>query len=356
MKKYGVAIDIGTTTLTAGLIELATANEAAVFVDTNPQTKFGEDVISRLDYCIKHKTGLRQMHDAIISGINTAVAKIAKEAGIEIQSIEKLVVVGNTVMEHFFLRVPADSLAGAPYASGLQKGIIDTTADKVGLSLNKDVKVYLLPIVKSFVGSDLTAGVLYADLFGKSGMNILVDIGTNGEMALVSDKKFLVTSTAAGPAFEISDKGILGSEIIDIVSSLLAGGVIDKTGKLKTENEKITQNDIRRIQVAKAAIMAGMIALVNKAGLRFEDIENLYVSGKFGNLINKSAAIKIRLLPDIDKSRIKFIGNSAYKGAVLALCSESAMRKTEEIAEKAIHLSLFGRKDFQDEFVKNMSF
>lgn len=355
MKRYGVAIDIGTTTLTVGLIDLTNEKEIATFVQANPQVKFGEDVISRIDYCIKHKTGLLEMHDAVISGIKAAVAKLAKEAGAEALSIEKLVVVGNTVMEHFFLGVPADKLAEAPYASDLQKGIIETTADKVGLPLNKGAKVYLLPIVKSFVGSDLTAGILYTGLFHKHGKNILVDIGTNGEMALVSDGKFLVTSTAAGPAFETSDKGMHGSEIIEAVSAMLKDGAIEKNGRLKKEF-RITQHDIRRVQYAKAAIMAGMQALIKKAGFDFGDITGLYVGGKFGNFINKEAAVHIGLLPKIGLNRIKAAGNTAYKGAALALCSETGLKKTVDFAKKAIHISLFGRKDFQEEFIKNMEF
>jgi len=343
-KKYGLAVDIGTTTITAGLVDIAGKKEIASLIDFNPQAAWGQDVVSRLDHCIKNKNGLQELHNAIIKCINRLVERLLSESRLKKQDLEKMVIVGNTAMEHFFLKIPAASLAEAPYASGLPEGVIETK------------NIYLLPVIKSFVGSDLTAGILYTKLTGKKGANLLVDIGTNGEMALSSAGKLFVTSTAAGPAFEISDKGILGSEIIDIVSSLLAGGDIDKTGKLKTESKKITQNDIRRIQVAKAAIMAGMSALVNKAGLGFEDIDNLFVSGKFGNLTNKDAAIKIGLLPEIDNGRIKFIGNSAYKGAVLALCSESAMRKSEAIARKAIHLSLFGRKDFQDEFVKNMRF
>ena len=355
MKRFGVAVDIGTTTLTVGLIELETGKEAAVFVGTNPQTKFGEDVISRLAHCIKHKTGLLEMHDAIISGINTGIAKLTKDGNVDKADIEKLVVVGNTVMEHFFLGIAADSLAEAPYASGLQKGIIEITAEKTGLILNKDTKIYLLPIVRSFVGSDLTAGVLCTDLFGKSGVNILIDIGTNGEMALVSDEKFLVTSTAAGPAFETSDKGMHGSEIIEAVSAMLKDGAVEKNGKLKKES-RITQHDIRRVQYAKAAIMAGMHALINKAGFSFEDITNLYVGGKFGNFINKEAAVNIGLLPNIESDRIKAVGNTAYKGAVMALCSEEEFKKTINIAKRATHLSLFGRKEFQEEFVKQMSF
>jgi len=343
-KKYGLAVDIGTTTITAGLLDIAKKKEITSLVDFNPQSAWGQDVVSRLDYCIKNKTGLQQLHNAVIKCVNRLIERLLKESRLGKRDLQKMVVVGNTAMEHFFLKIPAASLAEAPYASGLPKGVIETKS------------ICLLPVIKSFVGSDLTASILYTKLTAKKGANLLVDIGTNGEMALSSAGKLFVASTAAGPAFEISDKGILGTEIIDIISSLLSGNAIDKTGKLKTENIRITQNDIRRIQVAKAAIMAGMLVLVNKAGLKFRDLDNLYVSGKFGSLINKDAAIKIGLLPDIDTARIKFIGNSAYKGAALALCSESAMKKSEAIAKNAMHISLFGRKDFQDEFVKNMRF
>lgn len=344
MKKYGIAVDIGTTTITAGLVDIAKKKEVAILIDFNPQAEFGQDVVSRLDYSVNNKAGLGKLHNAVIKCVNSLVEKLIKEKGLKKRYLEKMVVVGNTAMEHFFLKVHADKLYEPPYASGLPRGVIETKG------------IYLLPVIKSFVGSDLTAGILYTKLTGKKGANILIDIGTNGEIALSCRGKLFVTSTAAGPAFEISDKGILGSEIIDIVASMLENGIIDKTGKVKSENKKITQNDVRRIQVAKAAIMAGMKALIKKAGIGFGDLTNLYIAGKFGNFINKEAAITIGLLPDIDNNKIIFAGNAAYKGAVLALCSESAMRKTGPIAEKAIHISLFGRKDFQEEFVKNMGF
>jgi len=345
MKKYGLTVDIGTTTVTAGIIDVASGKELVSLVDFNPQAKFGQDVISRIDYCIKNKAGLGKLHNAITGCVKNMSQRLVKEAGIKGTEIKRRVFVGNAAMEHFFLKIPPGKLAEAPYVSGLPRGIIEAPG-----------KVYFLPVIKSFVGSDLTAGILYVKLLQKSGPSLFVDIGTNGEMALFSNKKLFVTSTAAGPAFEVSDKGLLGSDIINVVASMLADGIIDKSGKLLGAKSKITQNDIRRIQVAKAAITAGIKALMSKAGLDFKDLKNLYVSEKFGNLINKDAAIKIGLLPGINKNRIKFIGNSAYKGAVLALCSESAMKKSESIADKAIHLSLFARKDFQDEFVKNMRF
>lgn len=344
MKKYGIAVDIGTTTVTAGLVDLRAKKEIASLVDFNPQAEFGQDIISRLDYSTRHKDGLQKLHNAIMKCVNTLVEKLTKECGARKQDLEKMVAVGNTAMEHFFLKVPAVRLTEAPYVSDLSKGIIESK------------NIYLLPVIQSFVGSDLTAGILYTKILNRNKTELLIDIGTNGEMALNCKGKLLVTSTAAGPAFEISDKGILGSEIIEIVATMLKNGIIDKTGKLLAPGAKITQNDIRRIQVAKAAISAGMAALLEKAGIRPEGLDTLYVAGKFGNIINKQAAVGIGLLPGINPEKIKFVGNAAYKGAVSALCSNAELKKTEAIAEKAIHLSLFGRRDFQDKFVKNMSF
>ena len=369
MKRCGIVVDIGTTTVTVGLIDVALKKEIASLVDFNPQAEFGQDIVSRLSYSLKHKDGLQKLHNAIIKCINGLVEKLLKEKGLKKSDLRKTIVAGNTVMEHFFLKISAEKLCEAPYVSDLPRGVIEFK------------NVYLLPIIKSFVGSDLTAGILYTKLgtplgdtslrgvpigLSRKGARLLVDIGTNGEMALNYKGKLFVTSTAAGPAFEISDKGILGSEIIEIVASMLKNGIIDKTGKLLggDRHQKrclspcalITQSDIRRIQVAKAAITAGMHVLLKKAGIGFKDLSVLYVAGKFGNFINKQAAIDIGLLPDINPQKIKFIGNAAYKGAILALCSGNELKKTEKIAEKAIHLSLFGRKDFQEEFVRNMSF
>ena len=137
---------------------------------------------------------------------------------------------------------------------------------------------------------------------------------------------------------------------------MLKEGAIDKTGKLKTQNAPMTQNDIRRIQTAKAAIRAGMDALLKRARLALKDLSALYVAGKFGNFIDKHAAMQMGLLPDMDSRKIKFIGNAAYKGAVMALCSLDAMKKSKEIANQAVHVSLFGLKDFKEEFIKHMRF
>lgn len=366
MKRYGLAFDIGTTTVTGGIVELVNKKELAVSQELNPQSKFGEDIISRLDYCIKHKTGLKQLRDAIIGCINLIIEKLLRQGGVKKSDIEKVVAVGNSAMEHFFLEVPAEKLAHAPYVSNLPKDVIESAACKVGLALEGETKIYLLPIVKSFVGSDLTAGVLYTRIFkpapegrrpAKEGARLLIDIGTNGEMALAKGGELFVASTAAGPAFESTDKGVSGSELIEIVSGLLKNGIIDKTGRLlKTHNAKITQKDIRKVQLAKAAIMAGMLALIKKAGVGLKDIKNLYVTGKFGNFINKEAAINIGLLPKIGLDKINFASNAAYKGAAMALYSEDAMKDSGEIVKKAVHLSLFGRKDFQEEFIRQMHF
>ena len=343
-KRYGLAVDIGTTTITAGLADIAIKKELSSLIDFNPQARFGADIISRLDYCVKNETGLQELHNAVVACVNRLIEKLLKEGRIKKSDVIKMIVVGNTAMEHFYLNVPAEKLSEAPYVSILPKGVIEAK------------NVWLLPIIKSFVGSDLTAGILYTRLFKKSGPELLIDIGTNGEMALAVKGNLFVTSTAAGPAFEISDKGILGSEIIDAISSMLKNGIIDKTGKLKEENKKITQNDIRRIQLAKAAIMAGMLALIKKAGVGLKDIKHLFVAGRFGNYLNKEAAINIGLLPGIELSKIKFVSNAAYKGAILALYSETAIKESEEIANKAIHLSLFGDNFFKEQFVEKMGF
>jgi len=343
-KRYGLAVDIGTTTVTAGLVDIAAKKEAASLVDFNPQARYGQDIISRIDYSVNNKNGLQKLHNAITGCVKQLVEKLLREKRLKQQDIERMVVVGNAAMEHFFLKISAEKLIEAPYVSTLPKGVIKTG------------NIYLLPVIKSFVGSDLTAGVLYTGLLEASSANILVDMGTNGEIALAYKGKFFAASTAAGPAFEISDKGISGSGIIETVSTMLKNGAIDKSGRLKAKNEKITQNDIRRIQLAKAAIMAGMAALIKNAGIGLKDIKNLFVAGKFGNYINKEAAINIGLLPAIGAGRIKFVGNAAYKGAIAALCSDKELKKAEAIASKATHLSLFARKDFQEEFVKNMGF
>jgi uncharacterized 2Fe-2S/4Fe-4S cluster protein (DUF4445 family) len=348
MKKgYGIAIDIGTTAVTAGLWDLERKKEiAGPLIEFNPQSRFGPDVVSRIDYCLNNKNGLHQLHKAVRTGVNRLIERLLKQARLGRKDLARTVIAANTAMQHFFLKAPVEKLAQAPYSSVLPKGVIEAEGG-----------VYLLPTIKSFVGSDLTAGILYTGLLSGKSANMLVDIGTNGEIALTHNGRLFVASTAAGPAFEPKDKGTSGSKLIEAMAAMLAKGLIDKTGRLlKVPCPGITQQDIRKVQVAKAAIISGILALIRNARLGLRDIRNVYVAGRFGNYLDKKAAVRIGLLPDIAVGRIRFVNNAAYKGAALALCSKTAMEKCEWIAKKAVHIGLFGRKDFKEDFIKHMGF
>ncbi|MCP4334570.1 MAG: DUF4445 domain-containing protein [Gammaproteobacteria bacterium] len=418
---YGIAFDIGTTTVVGYLINLETGATLACISGLNPQTVFGGDLISRIGFAAEKPTHVKKLHQRIATFLNDLSERACDQAGITRAEICQVSVVGNTCMHHLFLGIDPTPLGSAPYDPVL-KAPHRCSARECGLRLHENAQAYLLPIIAGFVGADTVAMILSANLGSRTGNIIAADIGTNAEVVLKTDQGLAACSSPAGPALEggqirdgmraafgaidrvsagqdivihtIGDApalGICGSGLIDAVAVLLDLGIIDKTGRLHVEPEAeptqaiaarlrngedgvpefvlvwaadsgnhldivLSQGDIRQLQLAKAAIMSGVQALLREADLEGDNIDTFLLAGGFGNYINIRNARRIGLIPDLADERIHYIANAAGLGAQIALLSDRCRVEAEKIALETRHLSLAGLPGFQKMYLGAMGF
>lgn len=383
---YGVALDLGTTTLAFYLIELSTGRELDRFACLNPQAVFGGDVVSRISACAEGH--LSDLFALVRDRTSEVLKTFADKHGIP--EISRLTVCGNTTMLHLFKDTDASPLGVAPFTpafSGTQK----FSGETLGLPARE---VVLLPNIGAYVGADISAGLLAVKL-GAGGAELFADIGTNGEMAVRANGKFLCTSTAAGPAFEganiscgmggvpgaidrvwtesgevrfrtlggISPAGLCGCGLVDAIRVMLELGVIDETGAFLegesfriAENVAVTQKDVREFQLAKSAVCAGLKVLMRRAGVEPSDVVRLCVAGGLGFWLDPVSAEKTGLIPSGLADRIEVVGNSAGAGAKLCLLSADNLRECERIAETCEVVDLSEDPDFMDEYIGNMTF
>ena len=356
MKKgiFGAALDIGTTEIKGSLLNMKSKKELALGSVPNEQRGFGPDVITRLQFATTQKEGLKELNKRTISAINKLLDKLAKKASVNKKDIKRIVAVGNSVMYHIVLMVKPDLLAQAPFMPAETK-MQEKNAGEMGISAGGTFK--FLPNISGFVGSDTLAAILVTEIHKKTRHSLIIDIGTNGEIALGSKDKILVASCACGPAFE--GRHIrTGSRAIDLIAVLLSKGAIDKTGRLAAgEKAHLTQQDVRGIQVAKAALRAGVEILMSKLALDIKDIRRLYITGRFGTSINIRNAKNIGLIPSgIPDKRIVFLEDGALSGAKKVLSKPKAEKEISGILSICEHVELHKDKDFQDIFAASMSF
>ncbi|NLL52430.1 MAG: DUF4445 domain-containing protein [Peptococcaceae bacterium] len=420
---YGLAIDIGTTTIVAYLLNLTDGKVIARHALTNPQQGAGADVLSRIAYAAENPEGLSQLQTMVIDSLNQMILNMCQEKGIKPEQIYQAVAVGNTTMSHLFLGIDPTYLAPAPFIPGFRQAVTIKAAE-LGLNILDNGIVTLLPIVAGYVGSD-TVGVMLAGRIDElKGIHLLVDIGTNGEMVLVGKGRILTCSTAAGPAFEgagikfgmraaegaieavkidgdvhleiigeekTKARGICGSGLIDAVAEMYKAGIITPEGRMPTtksaldklppalrervlnnngnrefvlvwkeqsatgENISLTQKDIRALQLAKGAILAGIRILMDRLEVKVEDIDQIFLAGAFGNYISKESALEIGLLPKVSPAKVQSMGNAAGNGAQMALLSSAEMVKAMFLAQTAEHVELSAAKDFQNEFLNALT-
>jgi uncharacterized 2Fe-2S/4Fe-4S cluster protein (DUF4445 family) len=418
-QSYGLAFDIGTTTVAGWLIDLNSGKIIAGQAKTNLQNLYGPDVIARINHAATVE-GLDNLHGRILDTLNPLIGELLKEGTVAYQHIYEAVIVGNTAMAHLFLGVPPVFLGRAPYVPAFSREQV-ITAKEARLRLLPTCQVTILPNIAGFVGSDTVGVMLATDIEQRPGICLAVDIGTNGEIVLAGRGRLLVCSTAAGPAFEgarikygmraasgairnvsintdgvcvsviddINPVGICGSGIVDAVAELLKVGVIEPSGRFvstevaqtmpKTLRERVrrgsdgmefilvkassgiedivlTQQDIRELQLAKGAIFAGIQILLKELGASEEEIAEVLLAGAFGNFMKLESALTIGLIPRVDPTRIKGIGNAAGTGACMALCYQGMFRKAVGLAGRAEHIELSDHPDFQDKFVEALGF
>ena len=417
---YGMAFDIGTTSIVGTLLHLETGEELAAVGSVNPQTVYGGDLMSRIAYAQFDEKKLVALRAKVLNAINGFIKEACGEAGVSRDHVYKIVVVGNTCMHHIFLGVDVTYVGLAPYAPVVSDGIV-VCAGELPLKAAPNAQICLLPIVAGFVGADTMACVLATRIYESDELRALVDIGTNGEVVMGSRDRLMACSAPAGPALEgaqirhgmrgamgaveavgIGDDvhcsvigsvraiGICGSGLIDACAKMTRAGVMDGSGRLRprdrerlppalaarlrtadagaefvlvwdadagrSEDVTLTQGDIRQLQLAKSAIYSGIVLLQRVMEIDDADLAELMLCGGFGNYINTESAVAIRLLPKLPLDRISYVGNAAHLGAQMALLSERERTRAEELAQRIEHVALAARPDFQDIFVDGMSF
>ncbi|MGI9304425.1 MAG: ASKHA domain-containing protein [Gammaproteobacteria bacterium] len=417
---YGMAFDIGTTSIVGNLIDLHTGEQLAAVGGVNPQAVYGGDLMSRIAYAQFDEKKLSQLRGKLLIALNDFIMQAGAEAGISPANIYKVVVVGNTCMHHIFLGVDVTYVGLAPYAPAV-RDLLVYPASELPLKTTPRAQVCLLPIVAGFVGADTMACVLATRIYESEEIRALVDIGTNGEVVMGSKYKLMACSAPAGPALEgaqirhgmrgamgaiekvdINSEvhchvigsapaiGICGSGLIDACAKMIDAKVMDARGRLrkrdrealphamqarlidgahgcefvlewqedagKDEDITITQGDVRQIQLAKSAIYSGIVLLQKVMDVSDGQLAELMLCGGFGNYISTASAVKIRLLPPLALDKISYVGNAASMGAQMALLSETERLRAFELAQQIEHVALAARPDFQDIFVDGMEF
>ncbi|NLG26311.1 MAG: DUF4445 domain-containing protein [Chloroflexi bacterium] len=418
----GIAFDIGTTTVVGYLHDLETGAQLAVSSLLNPQTRYGDDVVSRIEYASRSSETLATLQQEVVGALNTIIANTTHSAGMRATDIEALTVVGNTTMQHLLLGINPSALAQAPYVPVTSDAARVRAAD-LGISADPEALLWVLPNIAGWVGGDTVGVILSTGAHLQEHPALALDIGTNGEMAMGSRERLVTCSTAAGPAFEgahlscgmraadgavdrvsidgdvhwhtignSAPRGLCGSGLVDLVAQMLRAGIIDNTGMMRSAEDlrsdgheplaarivqengrrlfllasaaegagghavRVSQRDVRELQLAKGAIRAGIEILLSELGLKHEDVRTVFMAGAFGNYISPESALAIGLIPRFPNAEIVPVGNAAGSGAKMALLSLSARKEASRIQHETDYLELSGRTDFQEQFADAMVF
>jgi uncharacterized 2Fe-2S/4Fe-4S cluster protein (DUF4445 family) len=420
MLKFGLAVDIGTTTVVSTLLELESGERLASVSSLNPQSVFGGDLMSRIAFAQFNPRNLRKLHTRIVGLLNQQIEALCEQSGVLAKWIYKVVVVGNTCMHHLLLGIDPSYVGLAPYAPVMRHALTLPARD-LFLKIAPEARVCLLPLVAGFVGADAVAVALATRIGERAERRIAVDIGTNGEVLLGSRDRLWACSAPAGPALEAAQirhgmrgargaidrvtvdddvrvhtigesepLGLCGSGLIDLVAGLLDAGVIDWTGLVQLERRDalpprlaervvlrgeerqvivvregeagapreivLTQDDVRQVQLAKGAIGAGVIMLQRVAGVPDADVAELMLAGGFGNYVSIPSACRLGLIPSLPPGRIRYVGNAASLGAQMCLLSERERERAATVAARIEHVSLAAHPDFEEVFVDAMNF
>ncbi len=393
-RNFGLAIDIGTTTLVMDLVDVNSGKTLDTLAALNSQVKRGADVISRISYAALAPQNAVELRSLVLETLNGMIGRILSKNRVSPGSVYEIVVSANTTMNHLLLGIPVVTLAVAPYHAVFSR-LPALSSRQVGFAIHPQGKVYLAPNIKSFVGGDIASGLLASRLSSKRGNFLFIDLGTNGEIVLKAGPQIVTTSTAAGPAFEgmnIScgmpalpgaiykaeegrtiktytlgnkpSRGVCGTGLIDLVAIFLERGRISPRGAIQGAEKKIrvkrnivlTQEDIRQMQLACAAIKTGIRMMLKANHLSERELDGIYIAGAFGSYLNIKNSMAIGLLPRVDESKLVFIGNSSLAGARLLLISAPEREMIEPLTQKIRYVSLAANPEFQDQFIKALEF
>ncbi len=409
---YGVAVDVGTTTVVATLMDLSTGSAAAVASNLNGQAPFGADVISRIGRTRSDETAAAELQRTVVETINGLLADVYGQAGVERDRVYETVVAGNATMLHLLLAVDPHAIAMAPFVPAFREPL-DMPAAALGLDIHPEGRVQLLPSIGAYVGADIVAGIQATGLTREPELRLFVDVGTNGEIVLGSSERVLASAAPAGPAFEgghtscgmraadgaiegvvidgghvelqvIGDapaRGICGSGLIDVVAQLRLARLLDPTGRLARAEEVtghpladrlvdiegvrafalegdvvLTQKDVRELQSAKGAIATGIGALMDAASVTPGELHQVLLAGSFGTYINPMSARIIGLVPPVPVERIVAAGNAAGEGAKMALVSFREREMTFDLLRRVEYVELSGAPGFNEAFLAALAF
>lgn len=404
---YGLAVDIGTTTVAVSLIELSTGAVRAEEGFVNPQKAFGLDVLSRIHYDMEHTNGVLELRRVIVERLQKAAEEMVKRANVALDAIYEVVVGANATMLHALLGIPLKNLGTAPYSSVFTQPLT-VLAKELGFSLHDQTRLYCIPSVSTFIGGDIVSGVLASQLDRAEDTALLVDIGTNGEIVLSQKGRMYSCSCAAGPALEgmniscgmraepgavehvtLGDEGVqlqtisnlppvglCGSGLLEAISQVVEKGIVGKTGRIASEsalvdtdadgkrrvvldgerNIYLTQSDIRQVQFCKGAILSGILTLMQRLGLEEQEIDRVIVAGQFGKHLNPESLTGAGLIPASLKERISYIGNSSMMGAHLCLLNQNERRRAEEVAKNIEYIELSVSPGYEKLFTKCLQF
>jgi len=408
---WAVAMDIGTTSNVVWLVDLISGEVMAQKADYNGQIARGEDVISRIIYASKNEDGLEELQRLVLETFNRLLEEAAEERGINRDEIYKAVVAGNSTMLHLFAGIPPETIRLVPFITVVNQ-LPPFEAHEIGLRINPAATVDCLPGIASYVGADITAGVISSGMCeDEQKLTLFVDVGTNGEMVLGDCTWLIACACSAGPAFEgagvvdgmratagaieevwvdpetykatyrvIGDekpRGLCGSGLISLMAEMFVAGVIDKSGNINLDLDTdriregehgseyviawgdtaetgrdivITNVDLNNLMRAKAAIYAGFSILARSVGLTLDVVERVLIGGAFGQYIDVEKAIQIGLLPDMPYDSFQFLGNTSVRGAYMALLSREKRERIAEVGEMMTYLELSADNTFFDEF------
>jgi len=411
---YGLAVDVGTTTIVAELLDLSAGVSLGRAVQRNPQARYGADVISRIIWSEEESSGLEDLRSAVLSSLNGIIAKLCDRHGVAAEDIVAVSCAGNTTMTSLMLGIQSRWIRRAPHIPPAKMFPV-MTAERVGLEVLPSAPVLLAPAISGFVGGDIAAGVLATGMTDTDELCMLVDVGTNGEIVVGNRDWLACASCSAGPAFEgvgidsampaipgaieglsydreqdafefsiLGDGkavGICGTGLLEALGVFVQAGITDRAGRFDQEfasprmRERrgesefvlvwgsesasgedlvLRQGDLDNLIRSKAAIHAGITVALKQVGLDTGALRHVYLAGAFGNHLDISQAIVIGMLPDLPREQIHYVGNTSLVGARLMLCCAEARRRTQLIAERMTYVELGNVPEFMDEFVASM--
>jgi uncharacterized 2Fe-2S/4Fe-4S cluster protein (DUF4445 family) len=412
---YGLAVDIGTTTVVTLLLDLETGATIDRRGTYNRQARFGDNVITRIIHAGETPGGLDELRQAVVDTINGLVRQGLESRSLGASDVGAVVVAGNTTMTHLFLGLPPDHIRLEPYIPVAATFPV-VPAGQLGLIAHERAPVLCLPAVASYVGGDIVAGALATGIGEAKGVELLIDIGTNGELLLGNREWLMTCACSAGPCFEgvgitsgmraspgainrvdiepqtlevrlstvggAPPAGICGSGLVDALAKMRRAGIIDRAGTFQLDRPPrcrvaedgpefvlawgegesgpsrhdvvVRESDVKNVLRAKAAMFAGVRVLLRAANLAMKDIERVWIAGAFGNYINVPDAVRIGLLPDLEPERYTFVGNASIKGARLGLLSRRALEDAAVLARRMTYLELSAETTFMDEFMSGI--